>query len=344
MDDFLSEISRREEAKQDFIVGPKKMMMENDSDLLISGLDARFKINEIAHRQFATKLDIPKTFYDELPRRAPGLRSTVVNGLLAQDKEKRMVRTLDGYARAIVSDRFKPIDNFLVMEAVLPTLKEHKDLVITSLQLSDTRMYMQVIFPKITGEVVVGQPLQYGVNISNSEVGFGSQDVRSFAFVLRCRNGMVGESIMRKYHVGRRAGDDEEDYNVYSNEAIMAELKSFQLRLRDVVRHAVTQTAFNQFLLKMKAATKVMIPDEAVESTVENVTKKYSLSQEDGKQILKNLWKDKDTSKWGLVNAVTALSHTVVDVDKQYEIEKAGNELALIGASGWATLTKIKEE
>lgn len=342
MDQFLAEVARREESKADYVVSPRKMMVESDDATLVIEKAGSFKLNNIAHAQFAGKFDIPKKFYDELPSRVPGLRSTLVNGLMSADTERRMVRTLDGEARALVSDRFRPIDNFLVMQAILPVFAKHPDMEVVSLQLSDTRMYLQVVFPRIAGEVAVGDIVQSGVIITNSEVGMGSQDVRSIVWRLRCRNGMVGESIMRKYHVGRRVGDDDEDYSIYTDETIKAELKSFQLRLRDTLKSAITQANFNQQLSKLVATTKDELPPN-VEGLVENVTKHYSLTKEEGKKVLSNLWKGKDNTRWGLVNAITAVAHDSDDPDRQYDMERTGHDLVVIGKHGWEELIKVDD-
>jgi hypothetical protein len=49
MDSLLAEVSRKESAKKDFLVSPKKMMMENDLFLSIEN-NGRFEINENAHQ------------------------------------------------------------------------------------------------------------------------------------------------------------------------------------------------------------------------------------------------------------------------------------------------------
>jgi hypothetical protein len=340
MDSLLAEVSRKESAKKDFLVGPRKMMMEKDTHLSIEN-NGIFEINENAHQQFAAKFDIPKKFYDDLPRRAPGLRSNLVNGLMSVDKETRMVRTLDGKARALVSDRFRPIDDFLVMQAILPVLKDQRGMEVMSLQLSEARMYLQLSFPRLQGEVVKGQVVQAGVTITNSEVGLGSQDVRNWLLNLRCTNGMVGESIMRRYHVGKAIEGTEGDYAIYSDETIMADLHSFQLRLRDTLRAALTQAAFDDQILKLRKVAGEIIPDPAIQGVVENVTKHYAFTQEEGKKILENIWTDGDRSRWGLANAVTALVHNTTSVDRQYEIEKIGSDLVTGNAREWGALMKV---
>jgi len=341
MEEFLAEVTRRENAKQDFLVGSKAMFMDEDDDHMEITKSGKFGINQVAHSQIAEKLGIPKKFYDEIAVKAPGLRAYNVNALLAKDSSKRLVRTLDGDVRAILSDRFKPIDNYLVLQAAIPVVNDYSDLEVISSQLSDTRMYLQLIYPRITGEMAPGDKVQAGVILANSEVGFGAVDVKSVVFVCKCRNGMTGESVIRQYHAGRRVGENIEDYDIFSDETMKAELRSFQLRLRDILKASITQAAFEKTLIAMKRGAGMVLPDEDVEGVVENVTRKYDFTQEEGKKILSNLWKGKDTTRWGLSNAVTALVHDTVDADRQYDIERAGYELMVLPQSSWNALVKV---
>jgi hypothetical protein len=357
MDQFLAEVTRREDAKRDYLVTPKAMMMtDDDSHMILSALgkDGRivknlgepgqeggFGINTVAHGQIAEKLGIPKKFYDEIAVKSPGLRAYNVNALLANSTAKHLVRTMDGNIRGVLSDRFKPIDNFLVLQAALPVIRDYSDLEVVASQLSDTRMYLQLTFPRIQGEIVVGDKVQAGVILANSEVGYGAVDVKSVIFRLRCRNGMVGESVIRQYHAGRRVGEDIEDYDIFSDETMKAELESFRLRLRDILKASITQAAFEKSLISMKKAAGMELPVDAMEGVVENVTRKYNLTQDEGKKILSNLWKEKDTTRWGLANAVTALVHDTEDADRQYDIERAGYDLMVAPQASWGALVKV---
>jgi len=143
---------------------------------------------------------------------------------------------------------------------------------------------------------------------------------------------MIGENVIRKYHVGRRIGNDLEDYNIYDNKAIMAELKSFQERIRCLLEKTITQSNFDNEIIKMKKAANQTI--NMIQDTVENVTKRFPLTKEDGKKVINNMMSEKST-RWGLINSITALAHEIDNQDKQYEVEKIGNDILILSDKEW---------
>jgi hypothetical protein len=331
MQELVTEVDRREAAKADYVVPTGQIRMRDDSALIFGG--ATYPLTDHAHGQVATFTGIPKRYYDKMAE-VSGLRSHNVNAWMDAAGARRMVRTLDGKARALVSDRFRPIDNFLMVRAFLPVLDEFPDARFQTQALSETRMYLQVTFPKLSGEVRQGDVVQYGLTLSNSEVGAGSVDVKSLVWRLVCQNGMVGQSIVNRRHVGARIGADGSAFEEFADDTIQAEIKSFQLRLRDAMRAAVTEQAFADQLAKMREAAgeEIAKPNDVIE----NVTKRYSwLTDEASEAMLANMVRERDFSRWGLVNSVTALAHGTDDADQQFEYERLGNELLTLPRSQW---------
>jgi hypothetical protein len=74
-------------------------------------------IRPIMHGQLSDKLGIPKKYYDRMQAEAPALLAENINNWLgaAVDTkgrpEQRMVRTLDGTARAFLSKSYNRLDN-----------------------------------------------------------------------------------------------------------------------------------------------------------------------------------------------------------------------------------------
>jgi hypothetical protein len=342
MEAFLAEVTRRENAKKDLLVPPKNMLMEFDGEhLSVATETGTFGMKETAHLQIATKLGIPKTYYDESSK-IPGLRAYNVNAWLNEDKDRRLVRVLDNDVRAILSDRFKPVDNFTILSAALPVLSGHKDLEVISSQITDARMYLQIVFPKLQSEVKVGDAMRYGITFTNSEIGMGRISIQEFLYRLVCRNGAVGQSLLRQNHVGGKAGEVFDNADLYSDKTLKLYLEAFQSELSDVLRNAVTHAKLDDAVSRFKIAAgeKIDRDPEKVEAIVENITKKYTLTKEDGKGILANLWQGGDLSFWGVGNAVTALVHTTENADKQYDLERAGYEIMSLPAV-WKSIAKV---
>ena len=342
--DLATEIERHESTKNDYVADVQRLEMTGDEMLAVpkNGNWQEFIINEYAHGQLASKLDIPKAYYDRMEQ-IPGLRKQNVNAWLHQpskDRKRLMVRTLDNTARAILSDRFKPFDNMLVLSAFLPAVQQHGDLQVMSSSLTERKLYLQFRFPRLEGEVQKGDVVQSGLVLTNSEVGAGAVDVKSMIWRLVCTNGMIAESVLRKYHVGRKIGDSDDDYSLFADDTIQAELKAFQLKLRDILKDALSETVFQNQLLKMRAAVDDKIVD--LPATVENVTKRFLLTEGDGKKILTNMVAEgRSNHRWGLVNGITALATQIENPDRAYEFEKLGNKVLNLKPVEWQQINVV---
>src|SRR5207244_7939357 len=105
--------------------------------------------------------------------------------------DKRLIRTLDGNVRAVLSDRYRRLDNFDLAENVLPILQRLPDARFESVELTETRMYLKVVTPSVRYEIAPGDVVQAGVVIANSEVGQGTLSVQPLVFRLVCKNGLI---------------------------------------------------------------------------------------------------------------------------------------------------------
>ena len=221
-------IKTTREFKDDLVVpGAALRLDESGRDLGIirstehDALSA-FRLTDTAHGCLSSRLNIPKAYYDRMRTEAPELLSWNVNNWLA-DSKRHLVRTLnpakqplaplgesqpvDGPAtcRAILSERYKIIDNDLVMERLFPILQEQVGMEVVSSEITETKFYLKARFPAMEREIKLNDPVQAGVVITNSEVGSGSISVALLIYRLRCLNGMVlaDEAFkVRRAHLG----------------------------------------------------------------------------------------------------------------------------------------------
>ena len=327
-------VEAMDKAAEDFIVPTTLMHYEDDEHLALQDI-GQYAIGDVAHGQLAARLKIPRDFYNELPNRVPGARRNLANCLLfGGAPERRMVRTIEGRARAYLSDKFHPYDNINMLSALLPTLNLFKDLRVKSCSLTERRMYIQLVFPSLTSEIKVGDRVSAGITVCNSEVGEGAWDVLEFLEILRCLNGMVGESLMRKYHVGRRAENVED--GIYQRDTIDADVKAAQLQLRDVVTASLDGVRFQKRVEQIKGTVEDRIPDPVL--TIERVTKRFGFGPGDQQLITGNLIKGGEATRWGLSNAITAMAHAIDNLDRQFEVEKVGGQIVDLAPAEWKEL------
>lgn len=337
LEEFKAEIVRREHSKYDFVAPTPQMSMLDDDNTIDLGAKGQYDAQSNFHSQVANHLKIPKKYYDNMAA-IPGLRSHNVNQWLHHNPEERMIRTLDGHARAFLSAKFRPLDNAFTLKAVNPVFDDFQGLQVKSQALTDNRMYLQVVFPSLEADIGVGDTVQQGIIITNSEVGRGALDVSSLIWRLQCLNGMVGQSILSKRHVGSRIDFNTEDVNVYQHDTIEAELESYRLRVRDVVRHALTESVFAERIDEIRRANEDDIPTKKVKRTIENVTKKLAFSEDDIDGIFANISKEGNHTRWGLANAITALAHDTENPDKGYDYERAGNTIITLSPNEWSQM------
>ena len=347
LQELAAELERQQLAKKDLIVSTGVLSMDSRDDggiaLNIMGgqMIQHYDVGEIAHRQIGQFLKIPATYYDRMRREYPQLLTLNANGWFAKmPQAKRMLRTLDGTARALLSDRYRRIDNFEVASAVLPIISRMEGAGVESCELTDSRMYLKVVNPRVTAEIKKGDIVQAGVLISNSEVGMGSVTVSPLIYRLVCSNGMIAEDgKLRKYHVGR-ANESREDFSIYRNETIEADDKAFLMKLEDSVKAAVDQARFAAIVDKLRESTEATFQPQQVQQVVELASKEYGFTDSESSGILGHLAAGGDLSLYGLANAVTRQAQDVASYDRSTELEATGYRIITMAPSLWRNLTK----
>ena len=346
LQELAMELDRQQAVKKDMIVDMGALSMDpGDTGLALQvtggSMAAQYGINDIAHRQIGQTLKIPALYYDRMRTEYPELLAQNVNGWFARTPDtKRMLRTMDGTARALLSDRYRRIDNFEVASAVLPIISGMDGASVESCELTESRMYLKVVNPRVTAEVKKGDIVQAGIIISNSEVGMGSVNVSPLVYRLVCSNGMIAQDgAVRKYHVGR-ANEGGEDFSIYRNETIEADDKAFLMKLEDSVKAAVNQARFAAIVDKMREATEATMEAKVVPQVVELASKEYGITEAEGKGILGHLIAGGDLSLYGLANAVTRQAQDVESYDRSTELEATGYKIITMAPALWRNFTR----
>ena len=332
--ELAQEVERQKEIKKDYIV-PSAMISMNDGTMLRIG-DKEYQTGIVAHEQLATKLDIPKRYYDKMMAHEPALLANNVNAWLSRSEDKRMVRVLGTQVRAILSDKYRPIDYDVILEAVLPTLINHgKDLRIVSSEITERKMYLQVVSPKLEGEVKKGDVVQMGLAIQTSDVGLGALNVEPYLFRLMCLNGATLRTAIRKYHVGKRIEADENGF--FSAETLNMDNQVFLRKIRETVEHSFDELEFHETLKQISFTADNKIVAE-IPKVIKEVTKRFALSNGEGDSLLKNFINGGDLSQWGLGNAVTQMANTVADYDRAMDYQKIGGTIIEMSPSDFKVI------
>lgn len=351
LQNLAAEIERRAEAKRDFIAPTGRLTMEVIDDkpaiALTNGHTETFGLQEIAHGQIAEYAGIPMAYYRRMMADDPRLLATNVNRWL-KDKaaERRMVRTLDGQARAMLSDSYRALENEDLAEAVLPVLLE-QNLLIVSCEVTQRRLYIKAVDRGIERDVPTGRKMGDGthvffdtcspaITISNSEVGFGALSIETGVYTKACTNlAMIGSNL-RKYHTGKRAELSEEVYALLTDDTKRATDRAVWMQVRDLVHSAFDLAKFDATIKRLgDASTDLIEPTQAVE-VIERAGKRFSFTDGERKGVLARLIEGGDLSRYGLHSAITRHSQEeVVAYDRATELERIGGEVIELPRSDW---------
>lgn len=303
-----------------------------------------YAVTDHAMGQLTDRLGIPRR-YATAARAVPGLLAHNVNAWLGSTRDRLMVRTLTDpdrpVARAVLSDRYRPVDNLFLLRAIMPTLAEHQDLQVMSRTLTDQRMYLQVAFPRLTADVKVGDPVQYGLTISDSEIGLGAVDVSAMVWRLKCTNGMIGSSVVRRNHVGSRlGGEDGGSLDVWQRDTVEADLRAMELMLRDTVRASLDPARFDGMVAKLREAGEERIDDAMAARVVRNITKEANLTDAAVPHLLGNMTVDGGMSRYGVGQALTWWAQRLDNRDQQFDLERLGYQIMSDDSAWKAVQTK----
>lgn len=305
---------------------------------------------EVLDEQAGAKLGIPVGYLKKTRREQIGLYDANINGWLASEPTRKfMVRTLQdrsrgtGVARALMSDKYKVMDNYDVLIAALDGVHQAgHPAEVTSCDLSDRRMYVRIEAPQV---VVAARELlkdyrspfsgqsgselpevHAGLVITNSEVGCGAVRIVPRAVFRVCRNGMtIEKDTMQAVHVGARMEEGTIDWSVATQ---AKELELITSKTADAVAHFLSHDYVERIIESVteQAATELNDPG----STVKEVTKQLNIPDETADAILRHFIKGGQTTAGGVMQAFTSVAQTVKDADAAHTLEsKALDALAL---------------
>jgi hypothetical protein len=366
--ELAAEIERQDKAKKDFIVSTKDMRVLHgaqfgDSDnpavkLELGGKSGELlDIGQTAHDQIATQAGIPAAYYRRMLAEKPALLAQNVNEWFGDKPVKRMVRTLDRKARALLSDAYRPLDNYDMLDAALPALKE-ANLEIVSADVTETRLYLKAIDRSIQRFVPNGFKMGDGshqhvkvpnghvipaVDLGNSEVGYGSLYATRGWFDEGCTNlaWSFKKGSVKRRHVGARLDIGDDVYRELTAEAREATDRAVWLQFRDTVKLAVTSEGFDALIAVLTEAASEKIEAD-IPKVVEVTAKRFGLSDNLRSSVLKHLIEGGDLSKFGLANAITSAANEADDYDRASELEALGGKIIELPKHQWKQLSTAK--
>jgi len=355
---LLTTVVEQQKTKRDFIADTKESLQMVEAPdlrqsvalvLLKEGSSEleRFSISENCHRQIAGRLQIPLKYYFRLLDDHRDLVIHQVNALFAREPQTRLLRTMDGVARAFLSDRYKVLDNDQVLEQVLPPIvRGDIPSQLLSSNVTENNMFMKVLF---TGDNLAqdigpiartGQPdiVRPGVIIKNSETGMGSLTIDGFFYRSYCLNGCVfGKSEIfnfKRIHLGGKLVADG-DFEVFSDETKRKQNELIIAEVTDAMKALTTEENVQKMGDALRA-TKEGAQVKSAFAAVDQLAKELPIRETEKESIISNFLTDGDFTRWGMINAVTKVANAEdVDYERACELEQIGSSLIDLQQAQW---------
>lgn len=361
--ELAQEIQRINETKRDFVV-PVAMLSattlkEETKDGERERVALQFQngkshvlpLNAWSGSQLSSYTEIPKSYFDRLSTENPALLADNVNhsfdrieaaAKASRKPESRLVRALDGHVRGLLSSRYRILDMHDMLEAVFPVIRNNGMEVVSS-EITDRRLYIKALSPKLTADIKKGDTVQHGLVISTSDVGAGSVRVEPLIYRLVCANGMISESALRKYHVGRNQAEDDVRELLSDKTREMTDA-AFWASVQDIVLASLKRENFEKEVDKLRIAANEPIKNFDIPRVVELAMKATGVTGEAKKNsivaALANGNEGAGLTKWGLINSFTrAAQEDGFSYEESIEMERAAGQIIELPKSQWSAIS-----
>lgn len=337
-------ISERE-MKQDYLVNSGKLVLDAGDGLpMLRVLDGRgedcmepMELSEIAHKQLGGYLRIPVSYYDRMLEDQPELLAHNVNSWLRQSQDAKLLRTMDGTARALLSNHYRCVDNLELLQVINPIIEETPGLSVESCGLTQSRMYLKVVNEKLQQDVAPGDTVQYGVCISNSEVGLGAIIIQPLIYQLICTNGMIVNKAIgnasRRIHKGS-AMELKGTFRSYQAPELRNQ-HEFVDQIRNTLKEAIAGAQFQFVVDQMRKSREIPIEAEDLPALIKMVGNTIGIRETEQDGVLHHLLDSQNMTLYGLANAVTRYAQDVSSYDRSTQLEAAGYELMTMPMRQW---------
>lgn len=348
LNDIMTELVAQEGAKRDFTAPAARLGIKDAADgyalvLRKEAGDEAFPLRDTAHQQIAESYDIPRPYYERMRRTAPELfRRSLEHWFGAADR-KHLIRTLGGEVRAVLSHRYRPLDNLDLFRAAWPVL-EKRGFELVSAEVTEKRLYLKAVSPLISGEVREGDTVQAGVVLSNSEIGHGSLSIEPLFYFLACTNGLVlPDARFKKAHVGKISAGFETAEEFVRPETRALEDAALWSRVKDVVTGAMDPAYFREKLRGFRAAREDRLsgwPSDVVEVTAA----RYRLTEEERDRVLCNLLGghagEPEFTRYGLAQAVSRAGQSLASYERATELEQCSGNIIELSPAQWEPIAE----
>jgi hypothetical protein len=121
---------------------------------------------------------------------------------------------------------------------------------------------------------------------------------------------------------------------LYASDTVQAIDNAFKLKIRDLVRNAISITTFRNAVADLQASKNDLITGHSAKA-VELTAKAIGLNSDESSSVLDHLIRSGDLSRFGMLNAVTRTAEDIESYDRATEVERLGSTVLYLPQSTW---------
>ena len=286
--------------------GDRLSLVPMKSDLIPES-QARKPLGLLPHaeKQYCKLIGYPTDLLDRLSGKINmiAMEYLILN---EQSKEKDvMLRTIDDTkCRAILSTRYEPFDNLELIEMIEPYAEGS---VVRWEINNDLVFHLTISFPSTSTEIAVGDIVERGLHISNSEVGLRSVTIAGSVYRLKCKNGLILKGNDGGFFQFRHLNDPD--------------------KMRERVKSAVDSCLLEASgeVERLRQSFNIKVEDSI--DFIKEIGDKNELTEDMVSKIMSSWGDEPGNSLFHVVNAVTSTARDIGDPEKSYELQMLGSKL-----------------
>jgi len=329
LEDFLTKVALIDGSKRDVITDTHYIQYHAGRKVSFDGTGTQYKMTDTACEQLASKLEIPYKYFRKLDSENGELLAQNINYLTSKDNGQTMIRCIqDHTVRAVLSTKYKPIDNMPILSVLKSTLDGSpiKDNIKVERAFVDNEgRYMSIMFTDMTKTASIANAedkVVSGFCIKNSETGEAAFEILPYVFRQVCTNGLIRKVAslkdkIRYVHLG----------------------KSSTNRLQIVHAINYAYASFNDTVGCLQYANKQAV--ELPKDMIINLSKLYQVSDNTIQKVIWAYDEEPMPNLYGIVNAFTRAAHDF-DGKNRDELEDIGGKILSLNVSKYDHIAKVK--
>jgi hypothetical protein len=246
-----------------------------------------------------------------------------------------------GLVRAVLSDRYRAIDDLDVAVATLQGIQGAgvQDAQISA-DLTERRMYMRVVAHSVTADASAlvrnyrdpetGRPgsryplMSAGLRVENSEVGQGAFRITPYVTLQVCSNGQtITKDAIGNVHLGSQLGGD--GVVEWSEETLRRNLALITSQATDAVRKFLSPAYLHRVVQGLELQAQAPLGDRPQEIITE-VSQRLGFTQDVTDAVFGAFVAGGDVTAGGVMHAVTAVALHVPDGDQAAAMQDAAGK------------------